>query len=101
MIAAASDALEAARKKAERAEQDVTTARETVETLHQKLAKLEKGVSKAIPLDTHKELKQRVDTAEADAQKAFRRAAKAKVEDAEKTAEAVIDTTESKKPPEV
>ncbi|WP_300455516.1 amino acid permease [Desulfobacula sp.] len=103
MIAAASDALEAARKKAERAEQDVATARETVETLHQKLARLEKGVSKAIPLDTHKELQQRVDTAEADAQKAFRRAAKAKakVEDAEKTAEAVIDTTESKKPPEV
>jgi amino acid transporter len=103
MIAAATDALEAAKKKADKAEEYAKNARETAETLNQKLAKLEKSDTKAIPLEEHKELKQKLDTAEAEAEKAFRKAAKAKTkaESAEKTAEdVIIDTMESKKPSE-
>lgn len=100
LIAAATDALEAARKKAEKAEKHADNARETLEALNQKLTKLENGVSGAIPLEKHKELKKKLDTAESDAKKAVRRAAKAKVkaEDVAKTAEDVIDETISKKP---
>ncbi len=102
LITAASDALEAARKKAERAEKKARTARETAEALNAKLVKLETSAGKAIVLDEHKELKQELTTAEAEAEKAFRSAAKAKTKavDAQKTAEAVMDDAAVKKRPE-
>ena len=100
MIAAATDALEAAGKKAEKAEKHAATLRETVETLHQKLTRLEDGAQGAIPIEEHKDLKQKLDTAEADSEIAFRRAAKAKTKAADeaKTAEKVIDQATTKKP---
>lgn len=102
MIASASDALEAARKKAEKAEKYAKDAREAAETLNQSLTRLEEDISQAVPLDEHKELKQKLDTAEAEAEKAFRKAAKAKTKavHAEKTAEDIINNVESGKPGE-
>jgi len=99
-VPAATDALEAAKKKAVKAEKQADNARETLAALSQKLTHLEDGVSGSIPLEKHKELKKKLDTAEAEAKKADRHAAKAKVkaEDVAKTAEEVIDETISKKP---
>lgn len=100
LIAAATDALETAKKKAVKAEKHADNARETLAALNLKLTRLEDGVSGSIPLEKHKELKKKLDTAEADAKKAVRHAVKAKVkaEDVAKTAEEVIDETISKKP---
>jgi hypothetical protein len=97
-IASATDALEAARKKAERTAKKAEDARAAAEQLNLKLTELEQSDTRAIPLEEHKELKQKLDTAQAEADDAFRRAAKArtKAEDAEKTAEEVIDTPDSK-----
>jgi len=102
LIAAATDALEVARKKAQKAQEYADTVRESVAVLNQKLTKLETGTSGAIPLDKHKELKQELDTAQADAQKAFRKAARAKTkaEDVAKTADDVLGMPVSKKPSE-
>lgn len=100
LIAAATDALEAAKKKAAKAEKNADTARETLAALNLKLDSLENGATGSIPLDKHKELKKKLSTAEADAKRALRHAAKAKVKaaDVAKTAEEVIDETVSKKP---
>jgi amino acid transporter len=100
LIAAATDALEAAKKKAVKAEKQADNARETLAVLNLKLTHLEDAVSGSIPLEKHKELKKKLDTAEADAKKAVRHAAKAKVKakDVAKTAEEVIDETILKKP---
>ncbi len=101
LIAGAEDALEAAREKAAKAEKHADIARETVERLNHKLARLETDRSGEIPPEKHKELRKKVDTAEKEAQDAFRRAAKAKTKakDAEKTAEDAIGPPNSKKPP--
>jgi hypothetical protein len=98
LIAAATDALDAARKKSAKADKQAETARNIAEKLHKKLIKLETGDSGAIPLEAHKELKQKLDSAESDAQKAFRRAAKAKIkaEDVAKTVENGNDSENSK-----
>lgn len=100
LIAAATDALETAKKKAAKAAKHADTARETLEALNQKLTKLEDSVSGSIPLEKHKVLKKKLGTAEADVQKAVHHAAKAKIkaENMAKTAEEVIDETISKKP---
>ncbi|ACN14139.1 putative Na-K-Cl cotransporter [Desulforapulum autotrophicum HRM2] len=101
LIAAASDALEAADKKAERAEKRARAAREALNALNAKLAELENGTEKAIIIDEHKELKQELTTAEEKAEKAFRSAAKAKTKavDAQKTAEEIMDDAAVKKMP--
>jgi amino acid transporter len=100
LIAAATDALEAAKKRAAKAEKHADAARQTLAALNLKLDSLEKGDTGSIPLEKHKELKKKLSTAEADAKRAVRHAAKAKVKaaDVAKTAEEVIDETISKKP---
>ena len=102
LIAAASDALEAAGKKADKAEKIAMDARKNAEALKEKLAQLEGGAAKVIVLDERNELKQELTTAEAEAEKAFRSAAKAKTKamDAEKTAEKVMDEANVKTRPE-
>ncbi|NNF98212.1 MAG: amino acid permease [Desulfobacteraceae bacterium] len=99
-IAAAADALETARKRAEKAEKYAGKAHDTVDMMKRKLQQLEEeGDSGAIPLDKHKDLKEKVTSAEEAAKKAFRNAAKAKTkaEDAAKSAGKIIENPD---PPE-
>ncbi len=79
-IALAADDLEAAREKAEAAEKSASKKKEALESLNNQLKALEdKGLSGAVPLDTRKDLKAEIKTAESGAEKAYRRAVKAKV----------------------
>ncbi len=89
-VAQAADALDAARKKAEAAEKSAAEKKEALETLSRRLNELEeKGVSGAVPLDAREVLKEELKDAESGAEKAYRRAVKAKVkaDDAAKTIE--------------
>jgi hypothetical protein len=87
-IALATDDLEAARKKAAVAEKVAGEKQTALERLSSQLNALEnKGVSGAVPLDAHEELKAEIKDAESGAEKALRQAIKAKVkaDDAAKT----------------
>jgi hypothetical protein len=91
-VAQATDALEAARKRAAAAKKRAVEKKAAMERLSRQLEALEeKGISGAVPLDTHGALKEKIEDAESGAEKAFRRAAKAKAkaDDAEKTADAL------------
>ena len=73
-----------------------------LETLHFRLNALEdKGVSGAVPLDSHKALKAEIKDAESGAEKAFRQAIKAKVkaDDAAKSIDALNPGSTSEKEP--
>jgi amino acid transporter len=79
-VARAADELEAARKKFSAAEKLAAEKKADLETLQQKLDALEKeGVSGSVPLDAREALKDEIEDAESGAEKAFRRAVKAKV----------------------
>jgi hypothetical protein len=87
-IAQATDDLAAARKRAAAAEKAAADKKTALEALNRRLNMLEdKGVSGAVPLEDRKELKAEIKNAESGAEKAYRRAVKAKVKahDAEKT----------------
>ena len=64
LIAEASDALDAAKAKMEKASKRAEVARDTVEKLHQKLSKLEGKISEAVDPERREELEQQVENAE-------------------------------------
>ena len=91
-VAQASDELEAARKKAMVAAKKADEKKEALETLQQELTALERqGVSGAVPLTPRNALKEELEDAASSAEKAYRRAAKAKfkVDEAQKTVDAL------------
>ena len=101
-VARATDDLEAARKKAAAAEKVAADKKAALETLNSRLEALEvKGVSGAVPLDARKGLKEEIKDAESGAEKAYRRAVKAKVkaDDAEKTVDVLKPGLKSEKEP--
>ncbi len=101
-IARATDDLEAARKKAVVAEKVATEKQTALENLNSQLNALEnKGVSGVVPLDTREELKTEIKDAESGAEKAHRRAIKAKfkADDAAKTIDALNPGSTSEKEP--
>ena len=90
-VAQAADDLESAEKKARHAEKTAGEKKAALETLQLKLSALEqKGVSGAVPLASREALKEELEDAESGAEKAYRRAAKAKykADEAKKTVEA-------------
>ena len=101
-IAGASDDLEAARKKAEAAQKVAAEKKEVLEKLSRQLAVLEEqGVDGVVPLDSRSALTQERDSAASAAEKAFRRAVKARVkaDDAEKTVDGLTPGLKSEKDP--
>jgi hypothetical protein len=91
-VAQAADDLEAAEKKAHHAEKTAAEKKAALETLQLKLSALEqKGVSGVVPLAAREALKEELEDAESGAEKAYRRAAKAKykADEAQKTVEAL------------
>ena len=78
LMAAAADALEAAEQRALRAEKRAAAARENVARLNEKLTAIEQD-ARAVSLDEHEEIRHKLDTAQAAADDAVRRAAKAKL----------------------
>jgi N-acetyl-beta-hexosaminidase len=101
-IARATDDLEAARKKAVVAEKAAAEKQTALENLNSRLNALEnKGVSGVVPLDTREELKTEIKDAESGAEKAHRRAIKAKVkaDDVAKTIDALNPGSTSEKEP--
>ncbi|MBC2712962.1 MAG: amino acid permease [Desulfosarcina sp.] len=91
-VARAADDLEAARKKAAAAEKAAAVKKAALEKLNNRFKALEeKGVSGAVPLDARENLKDEIKEAESGAEKAYRRAVKAKVkaDDAAKTVDAM------------
>jgi amino acid transporter len=101
-IARAADDLEAARKKAAAAEKAAVEKKEALETLNNQLGELEAtGISGAVPIDAHNALKQEIDSAAAVAEKARRRAVKAKVkaDDAEKAVDGLTPGQKTEKDP--
>ena len=101
-IARASDDLEAALKKATVAEKDAVAKQTALERLSSRLNDLEnKGISGAVPLDAHDELKAKIKDAESGAEKAHRQAIKAKfkADDAAKTIDALNPGSTSEKEP--
>ena len=87
--ARATDELEEARKKALTAEKEADGKKAALETLQQELTVLEKeGVSGTIPLESRVALKEELEDAESGAEKAYRRAVKAKFK-ADEAAKAV------------
>ena len=92
------DELEAARKKAAQAEKAAQEKQTALTSLQQRLQELEEqGQAGAVPLDTRETLKGEIAAAEAGAEKAHRRAVKAKVkaEDAAKAVDALNPTPRS------
>ncbi len=90
-VAQAADELAAARKKAAAAEKLANDKKATLDELSQRLQTLEEtGVDGAVPLDRRKALQADLKDAEAGAEKAYRRAVKAKVK-ADDAARAVDD----------
>jgi hypothetical protein len=102
-VALASDDLAAALKKAQVAEKAADEKKATLEELNNRLKNLEnEGVSGAVPLEERAALKADLKDAESGAEKAFRRAVKAKVkaDDAAKTVDALKPgTTTETQPP--
>ena len=91
-VAQATDELEAALKKATVAEKNAAAKQAALEALHHRLETLEKeGVAGMIPLDDREALIADLKKAASGAEKAFRRAVKAKVkaEDAAKSVDAL------------
>ena len=89
-VARATDDLSAAQKKADNAKRSADEKKAALEALQSRLDKLEtEGIQGAIPLDQHGVLKAELKDAEAGAEKAYRRAIKARVkaDDAAKTVE--------------
>jgi hypothetical protein len=79
-VAQAADELAAARKKAAAAEKLATDKKAALDELSQRLQTLEEtGVDGAVPLDRRKALQADLKDAEVGAEKAYRRAVKAKV----------------------
>ncbi len=103
LIAEASDALDAAKAKMEKASKRAEIAREAVEKLNQKLSKLEGNASDDVAPEQREELEQQVESAEKEARQAQTSAAKAaaKTERAEKRAEAIEDDAKTPPPPKV
>ncbi len=104
-IARASDDLEAARKRAAAAEKLAMKKKEVLEKLSRRFNALEgnAGNSEQITADGGGELKKEIANAEFDAEKAYRRAVKAKVkvDDAAKTVDLLSPGSQSKtEPPE-
>jgi hypothetical protein len=93
LIAEATDALEAARERMEKAEKRAAHARTTVEKLNDQITTLAESKSDVIPSDKHEELTKQVAEAQIEADKALRQAAKAKAKsrDAEKETEDIIN----------
>lgn len=78
-VAQAADELEAARKKALVAEKEAADKKAVLQGLEARLTRLEQeGVSGTVPLESRDALKEELENAESGAEKAFRRAAKAK-----------------------
>ncbi len=91
-VAQASDEMEAARKKALAATKKAEEKKEELEGLRQKLETLEQqGISGAVPLTPRNELKEELEDAATTAEKAYRRAAKAKykADEAQKAVDAL------------
>ncbi len=91
-VAHATDELEAALKKAAAAEKHAAEKQTALEALHHRLTTLEnEGVAGVIPLDDREALKADLKKAATGAEKAFRRAIKAKVkaDDAAKSVDAL------------
>lgn len=102
LVAEASDALEAAKARMEKAAKRAEAARAAVENLNRKLAEVDAGPAADTP-EQREELERKVKSAEEEAERAQARAAraKAKIDQAEKKAESVIDDAAAKPPPEV
>jgi hypothetical protein len=101
-VALASDDLDAALKKAAAAEKVAAEKKAALEALNNRLEKLEKeGIAGAVPLEERETLKANLKDAESGAEKAFRRAVKAKVkaDDAAKTVDALKPGTTSETQP--
>lgn len=101
-VALASDDLDAALKKAAAAEKVAAEKKAALEDLNNRLEKLEKeGIAGAVPLEERETLKANLKDAESGAEKAFRRAVKAKVkaDDAAKTVDALKPGTTSEAQP--
>jgi amino acid transporter len=91
-IAEASDALEAAQQKVREAEKSAFEKQSALEALTDQLKAMEEhGVSGAVPLDARKSLKADLKEAESAAEKAYRRAIKARIKagDAARAVEAL------------
>jgi amino acid transporter len=101
-FARATDEMEAARKKAEAAERDAVDKKEALKTLQKKLDLMEnQGVSGSVPLADRSALKEALKDVELSAEKAYRRAvkAKAKAEDAVKEVDEMRSGTGIEKRP--
>ncbi|BBO76930.1 Na-K-Cl cotransporter [Desulfosarcina widdelii] len=102
-VALATDDLDAALKKAKASEKVAAEKKAALEELNNQLKRLEnEGVSGAVPLEEREALKADLKDAESGAEKAYRRAVKAKVkaDDAAKTVDALKPgaTTEAQPP---
>ena len=101
-VARAADDLERARKKAAAAEKLAAEKKITLDALSLRLNAMEaEGVSGVVPLGARTALKEEVKAAEAGAEKAYRRAVKAKVkaDDAAKTIDELTPPLKSDKEP--
>jgi amino acid transporter len=101
-VALAADKLEAARKKAKAAQKAAEDKKAALDELDKQLKILEeKGVAGAVPLKEHAVLKSNLKNAASGAEKAYRRAIKAKVkaDDAAKSVDALLPGASSEKDP--
>ncbi|BBO83638.1 Na-K-Cl cotransporter [Desulfosarcina ovata subsp. sediminis] len=102
-VAQAADELEAANKKAQIAEKTAADKKAALESLKNQVETLEtEGISGAVPLEEHDALKEKLKDAASGAEKAYRRAMKAKVkaEDAAKAVDTLNPGGLPAKPPD-